>query len=143
ATRMNHLIQDLLDVARMEGGRLSIAQSRLSAQQVVAEAITAHEALAASADLELRLDAADDLPDLWADHERVLQIFENLIGNAIKFTAGGGRVTVGAEPLDDQVHFWVADTGIGLGPHEVPHVFERLWQASATGRRGAGLGLPI
>jgi PAS domain S-box-containing protein len=143
ATRMNHLIQDLLDVARMEGGRLSIAQSRVSAQHVLAEAIAAHEALVASADLELRLDGADDLPDLWADHERLLQVFENLIGNAIKFTAAGGRITVGAEPLDDQVHFWVADTGIGLAEHEVPHVFERLWQASATGRRGAGLGLPI
>ena len=143
ATRMNHLIQDLLDVARMEGGRLSIAQARLSAQQVLAESIAAHEALVASAHLELRLDAADDLPDLWADRERVLQIFENLIGNAIKFTPAGGRITVGAEPRDDRVLFWVADTGIGLGPEDLSRVFERLWQASGAGRHGAGLGLPI
>ena len=127
----------------MEGGRLSIAQSRLSAQQILAETITAHEALAAEAHLELRLDAADDLPDLWADHERLLQVFENLLGNAIKFTPAGGRITVGAEPRDDQVLFWVSDTGIGLGAHELPHVFERLWQASGAGRHGAGLGLPI
>jgi len=143
ATRMNHLIQDLLDVARMEGGRLSIAQTRLSAQQMLAEVVAAHEALAASANLELRLDAADELPELWADHERLLQIFENLIGNAIKFTPEGGRITVGAEPRDDRVLFWVADTGIGLGTDDLPHVFERLWQASGAGRHGAGLGLPI
>jgi PAS domain S-box-containing protein len=144
ATRMNHLIQDLLDVARMEGGRLSIAQAHLPAQQVLAEVIAAHETLATSRHLELRLDAADDLPELWADHERLLQIFENLIGNAIKFTPAGGRIIVGADPRDDHVLFWVADSGIGLASDEQARAFERLWQASATaGRHGAGLGLPI
>jgi signal transduction histidine kinase len=143
ATRMNHLIQDLLDVARMEGGRLTIERSPIPVEQVIADAVQTQEPLAASASLELRLDLEPELPELWADRDRLLRVFENLIGNAIKFTEGGGSITVGAAARDDEVLFWVADTGIGLAPDELPHVFERLWQARGAGRHGAGLGLPI
>lgn len=143
AKRMNRLIQDLLDVARMEGGRLSIEQQRITARQALSESARAEEALAASAALELRLDVAPDLPEVWADHDRLLQIFENLIGNAIKFTDPGGRITLGAAPRDGEVLFWVADTGGGIAAEDLPHVFERFWQARKAGRHGAGLGLPI
>jgi PAS domain S-box-containing protein len=143
ATRMNRLIQDLLDVARMEGGRLSIEQGRVSARQVIADAIQAHEQLAAAAAVQLRVDAAAALPELWADRSRLLQIFENLIGNAIKFTEPGGRITLGAVPGDGHVLFWVADTGAGIAEEHLPRLFERLWQASKAGQQGAGLGLPI
>jgi signal transduction histidine kinase len=142
ATRMNRLIQDLLDVARMEGGRLSIDQARVSAWQLLADAAQAQEPLAASASLELRLDADRELPELWADRHRLLQVFENLIGNAIRFTEAGGNIKVGAAARDGYVLFWVADTGTGIAPEHLPHVFERLWQASKAGQ-GAGLGLPI
>jgi signal transduction histidine kinase len=142
ATRMNHLIQDLLDVARMEGGRLKIECGRLSAQGAVADVVQTQEPLATSASLELRLDMPPTLPELWADRDRLLQVFENLIGNAIKFTEAGGSITVGAAPREGEVLFWVADTGVGMVADDLPHVFERLWQASG-GRHGAGLGLPI
>jgi PAS domain S-box-containing protein len=143
ATRMNHLIQDLLDVARMEGGRLVIDQARVSAREVLSDAVQAQEPLAAAAAMELRVDAASELPELWADRSRLLQIFENLVGNAIKFTAPGGRITLGAVPGEGHVLFWVADTGAGIAREHVPHLFERLWQASKAGQQGAGLGLPI
>jgi PAS domain S-box-containing protein len=143
ATRMNHLIQDLLDVARMEGGRLTIERERVAAGQIIADAVQAQAPLAASASLELRLQAERELPDLWADRNRVLQIFENLVGNAIKFTEPGGRITVGAAPGEGDVLFWVADTGVGIADEHLPHLFERLWQASKAGQHGAGLGLPI
>ena len=143
ATRMNHLIQDLLDVARMEGGRLTIERERVSAGQIIPEAIQTLAPLAASASLELQLQAEHELPELWADRNRLLQIFENLVGNAIKFTGPGGRITVGAAPGEGHVLFWVADTGIGIAEEHVPRLFERLWQASKAGQHGAGLGLPI
>ena len=142
AMRMNHLIQDLLDVARMEGGHLSIEPTRLAPQRAVLDAVQAQEGLAASVSLQLRLDVAPDLPELWADRGRLQQVFENLIGNAIKFTDPGGQVTVGAAARDGDVLFWVADTGRGIAPEDRAHVFDRLWQAkSVVG--GAGLGLPI
>jgi signal transduction histidine kinase len=141
-TRMNRLIQDLLDVARMEGGRLSIERVPVSAHAVIADAAQAQATLAASASLDLRLDAPKELPDVLADRQRILQVFENLVGNAIKFTGPGGLITVGAEPANGQVLFWVADTGAGIAADQLPHVFERLWQGKAAGQ-GAGLGLPI
>ena len=143
ATRMNHLIQDLLDVARMEGGRLTIEPERVPAGQIIADAVQAQAPFVAAARLELRLQAERELPELWADRSRVLQVFENLVGNAIKFTEPGGRITVGAAPGEGHVLFWVADTGIGIADEHVPRLFERLWQASKAGQHGAGLGLPI
>jgi signal transduction histidine kinase len=142
AMRMNHLIQDLLDVARMEGGRLSIEPGRVATRQAVVDAVSAQEALAASASLHLQADVPAELPALWADRDRLLQVFENLIGNAIKFTDAGGRVVVGATARDGDVLFSVADSGPGIGPEDLPHVFERLWQGK-TASGGAGLGLPI
>jgi PAS domain S-box-containing protein len=143
ARRMHRLIHDLLDVTRIEAGRLSIEQARVLAGRLVSDAVAAQEQLAASASLGLQLDVAQDLPDVWADRDRLLQVFENLIGNAVKFTASGGRVTVGAAPREGEVVFWVTDTGAGISADEAPHLFDRFWQAQQAGRHGAGLGLPI
>ena len=143
AKRMNRLIQDLLDVTRMEAGHLVIKQSRLRTQRVVADALEAQRPLAATACLELHVDMAPNLPDVWADRDRLLQVFENLIGNAVKFTEPGGRITAGAAPRDAEVLFWVADTGAGIVAEDVPHLFDRFWQAPKAGTPGAGLGLPI
>jgi len=71
------------------------------------------------------------------------QVFENLIGNAAKFTGADGRITIGARPRETDVLFWVADTGRGISADDLPHVFDRFWQARKAERRGAGLGLPI
>jgi signal transduction histidine kinase len=127
----------------MEGGRLSVEQGRVSVRQAVADAMHALEPLAAAASLGLRLDVPRGLPEVWADRDRLLQIFENLIGNAVKFSHPGGHVTVGAAPRDSDVLFWVADAGPGIAAADLPHVFERLWQAEKARHMGAGLGLPI
>ena len=70
-------------------------------------------------------------------------MLENLVGNAIKFTPAEGRITVGAAPREGEVLFWVADTGSGISPDGLPHVFDRFWQARKGAHHGAGLGLPI
>jgi signal transduction histidine kinase len=143
AVRMNRLIEDLLDVTRIEAGRLSVEQARLPAGQMLSDAVEAQKALAACAAVELRLEGAPELPELWADRHRLGQVFENLIGNAIKFTEPGGRITVGAAPGDGEALFWVADTGCGVAAEDLPHLFDRFWQARKSDRRSAGLGLPI
>ena len=142
-SRMNRLIADLLDIARLEAGRLSIEPGRVPAAGVVADALDAHKVQAASTSCTLHAELAPDLLDLWADRDRLLQIFENLIGNALKFTDPGGDVAVGAAPRDGEVVFWVRDTGRGMSADEVSHLFDRFWQARKSDRRGAGLGLPI
>src|SRR5262249_4589393 len=82
-------------------------------------------------------------PEVFADRDRLLQILENLVGNAIKFTEPGGHITLGAAPHHEGVLFWVADTGTGIAPDDLPHVFDRFWQARTGRRRRTGVGLPI
>ena len=82
-------------------------------------------------------------PEIWADDDRLLQVFENLIGNAIKFTPAGGRVTIGAQSRAGEVLFSIADTGAGIPAESLPRVFDRFWQAKRAERRGAGFRLPI
>jgi signal transduction histidine kinase len=142
-TRMNRLIQDLLDVVVMESGRLTIKRARLSARELIVAAIDTQRPLASSSFLELRVEVDRDVPEIWGDRDRLLQVLENLIGNAIKFTNAGGCITVGATARDHEVMFRVADTGSGIAPENLPRVFDRFWQANDSDRRGAGLGLAI
>jgi PAS domain S-box-containing protein len=144
AMRMTRLVEDLLDVARLEEGGLIVAPGRLGARRAIGDAVAAQVAVARSASVELELDISGDLPNVWADRDRLLQIFENLIGNAIKFTAAGGRIRVGGASRDGEVLFWVRDTGCGISAEDFPRVFDRFWQARRDDRqRGTGLGLPI
>jgi signal transduction histidine kinase len=141
ANRMNHLIRDLLDVSLIEAGKLGVEPCRVPAGQIVIDSVEAQRPLASAASLDIHLDLANELPALWGDQHRLLQVLENLVGNAIKFTPPGGHITVGAAPRKGEVLFWVADTGHGIPPDSLPHVFDRFWQARKG--RGAGLGLPI
>jgi PAS domain S-box-containing protein len=144
AMRMNALIQDLLDVAVLEAGQLKVEQIRLSAVDLVKEVVEAEAPLATSSKLELRLELAREVRDCLGDRNRLQRVLENLIGNALKFTKEGGRITVSVTSKDRDVVFSVADTGPGMDPEMTAHVFDRFWQATARASRlGAGLGLPI
>jgi signal transduction histidine kinase len=141
---MNRLIQDLLDVAVLETGLLKIDKLSLSPAALIGEAVHMQQAFAASASIELLVEATRDAPEVMGDRDRLLQVFENLISNALKFTEAGGRVTVGVTRVESAALFWVADTGRGMTGDEMARAFDRFWQASArSGRLGAGLGLPI
>jgi signal transduction histidine kinase len=86
----------------------------------------------------------DDLPPIHADSARIQQVLSNLVGNAIKFTPPGGRITVRAERAGpNEVRVVVSDTGPGIAPEMLPHVFSRFWQGKRSDRRGVGLGLSI
>lgn len=143
ARRMNRLIQDLLDTTRMETGSLPIAPQRLPAAQVVLGSEESHRDLVSSSSLQLQVELPPELPDIWGDRDRLSQVFENLLGNAAKFTPAGGQITVGARPGEREIVFWVADTGSGIAAADVPRLFDRFWQARKGERRGAGLGLSI
>jgi signal transduction histidine kinase len=143
ANRMERLIKDLLDVGLMEAGQLKIEPERLSAAELARDALEMQKPLASSAGLELQLEVEHNLRAVWGDRSRLLQVFENLIGNALKFTKQGGRITIGAKDLDHEVEFVVADTGCGIAPENVPRIFDPFWQARRSGGEGAGLGLPI
>ena len=141
---MNRLIQDLLDVASIEAGRLAVERRPEAVTPLLERAAAMFERTAADRSLIVRVTAPAGLPSVVADAERVLQVLANLLGNAVKFTEPGGAITVSAEPLDGEVAISVIDSGVGIPPEHLPHIFERYWYARRTAhKRGSGLGLAI
>lgn len=144
AQRMRRLIEDLLDVTRLEGGKqLPIEPAPLEVKPLLQETYELFKTQAASSAIALDADAADDVPPVYADHHRVIQVLSNLVGNAMKFTPAGGRIVVHATRSDGQVLFAVSDTGPGIPQRNLKDIFNPYWQAKRTARLGAGLGLPI
>jgi signal transduction histidine kinase len=143
ATRMNRMIEALLTVSRIEEGALAVKRKRVWVQGLLDEVAEAHESLATASLLDLRVDRPRDASAVWADRERILQVFDNLVGNAIKFTPPGGVITIGARSAHGEAMFWVSDTGPGVAAEDIPHLFDRFWQATRNDKRGAGLGLAI
>jgi PAS domain S-box-containing protein len=143
ASHMTRLIRDLLDITCIEAGSLSIGPVRVDAGRFLGEFVEAQALAVSSTSHDLRLDVAPSLGEVMADRDRLLQVLENLVANACKFTGPHGRVTVGATPRGGEVLFWVRDTGVGIDVRDLPHLFDRFWQASKADRRGVGLGLPI
>jgi len=142
AERMNRLIGDLLDVASIEAGRLFVEPHPEPVRPLIHEALESARPQALEKSLRLEERLLRSL-DVVCDRERVLQVLGNLIGNAIKFTPEGGSVTVSAEPIGDEVVFAVRDSGVGVAAKQLPHVFDRFWQATPKARLGSGLGLTI
>ncbi|MBD0321065.1 MAG: GAF domain-containing sensor histidine kinase, partial [Gemmatimonadetes bacterium] len=140
---MNRMIEDLLEITRIETGRLAVECSPVEVPGLLEEVTTMMAPLARQAGLRLECHAARPLPTLYADRDRLVQVFSNLLGNAIKFTPEGGVVSVRAEDGDGTVSVQVADTGAGIPEEHLPRLFDRFWQARRSDRRGLGLGLPI
>ena len=142
AARMKRLIGDLIDIASIDLGQLAIAASHGDARLLVAEAVDTFQAAATAK--HVKLEAATDSAMLAVfDHERMLQVFANLIANALKFTRPGGAVVVAGVAEGDDWRFSVRDTGIGIPGHLLTAVFERFVQVAQDDRRGLGLGLYI
>jgi PAS domain S-box-containing protein len=144
AKQMERLIQDLLDMASIESGHLSVAPTTGSVTELIAEAIERIQPLASAKLIALEADvAAEPLPAHF-DRERVLQVFSNVLGNAVKFTPARGRISIQARGLDARfIQVAISDTGNGIDPAQLPFVFDRFWQAKETARAGTGLGLAI
>jgi signal transduction histidine kinase len=143
ADRMNRLIEDLLDVARIEQGRLSLTPGPVALATLLDHLDEAHETVARRAGVEWRVERPPTLPTLHLDADRVMQALDNLIGNAVKFTPASGTVRVEIRLEAGLIRFGVLDTGAGMDAEQLAHAFDRFWQARPGDRRGAGLGLVI
>jgi PAS domain S-box-containing protein len=143
ADRMNRMIQDLLDVKRMESGRLALEPRPERVAALICDTIDMLRPLASGSSIRLEYDFASNLPAVMADAARISQVLSNLVGNAVKFTPREGLITISAEQNDGEVRFAVIDTGPGIPAEQLPHIFGRFWQAKPSDRRGIGLGLAI
>ena len=144
AEHMQRLRQDLLDAATIEAGGLAIEPGPQDPEALIEETLDNFASLAAERGICLTGGVREPCSEVLADRERILQVFANLVGNAIKFTPEGGRIEVGAEHgADGTVLFRVSDTGTGIAPDHLPHIFDRFWKTQGGNRQGAGLGLAI
>lgn len=142
--RMNALVEDLLELARVESGREPTLQAVMHVGPVVQEAVTRFRSPAAQKGVDLVVEVPDSLPAVRADERRIGQVITNLLDNALKWTAPGGSIRVWAAAKPGTVQVGVQDTGAGIAPDDLPHVFERFYKADRARRDGgSGLGLAI
>ncbi|OJH36558.1 sensor histidine kinase [Cystobacter ferrugineus] len=140
---MRDLIAGLLDRSRLQGEPVPLTLQALAVADLIEQALQVLEPLAHGKTLKLQVAVSPEARPVKADRERVLQIIGNLVGNAIKFTPPGGTITLRAKPVDGMMRFSVKDSGPGISPADVPHLFERFWRSASASERGTGLGLNI
>ncbi|MEO2005324.1 MAG: HAMP domain-containing sensor histidine kinase, partial [Candidatus Poribacteria bacterium] len=144
--RLSHLITDLLDLSRIESGRMEMRMAPTSIVEVVATRIDDIRPQADEKQISITLEAADGVPDVVADGERVGQVVTNLLSNAVKFTPQGGSVRARIRLEGSLLSVQVVDTGMGIPPEERSLIFDKFHQVSSVHTRqqgGTGLGLAI
>ncbi|UCH34247.1 MAG: response regulator [Armatimonadota bacterium] len=145
ADRVGRLIEDVLDIARIESGRVAWTFGAMELPSLLSFCVRSVAPLAQVKGLEMRVEVPSDLPPVRADRDRIAQVLNNLLSNALKFTERG-TITVGAERCDDEVRVYVSDSGPGIADEEHEHIFEKFHQVSqglTDKPRGTGLGLAI
>jgi signal transduction histidine kinase/CheY-like chemotaxis protein len=141
-----HIVNDVLDLSKIEAGRMTLTREWVSLSLVVDSVYRSIAPLAIQKSIELTIDVREDLPDVYIDPVRVKQVLYNLISNAIKFTPTGGRVVVRAKEVDDRIELSVEDTGVGLSDEDIGRLFQEFEQIDLPTRarpEGTGLGLAL
>lgn len=146
AHRLRHLVNDLLDLSKIEAGMMKLHRELIAPRSIVEAVLEQLITFAAQAGVILRNQVSPHLPEVYCDGRRIEHVLINLISNAIKFTPQGGQVTMTAEKGDRQVRFCVADNGSGIPTEALPRIFDKFFQvhtSTETGIKGTGLGLAI
>jgi two-component system phosphate regulon sensor histidine kinase PhoR len=142
--RMDQLIAEMLELSRLESGESPLELKLIDAHSLVETAIKQFSAIAIDSELKLETNLSKDLPTVLVDAKRIDHVFTNLISNAVKWSSAGDTITVKAWVDDGTVWFSVADTGLGVDPEHLPHIFERFFKTDAArSQPGTGLGLSI
>jgi signal transduction histidine kinase len=142
--QLGNLIDDLLNMSRLESGRFQIYKERISIKNTIHDAVEGFHSLASEKSIVINEDIRSTLPEIDGDRERLGQVIDNLLSNAIKFSNDGGRVTVNGEVNGSELLVRVTDCGIGISKETMPHLFERFYRAKdLMARGGTGLGLYI
>ncbi len=143
AQRLRALVDDLLDLSRLESGRLSLARIPVSLPALARQALVVLAPQARDKGAELLLEMPPDLPPALGDPHKLTWVLTNLVGNALRYITAGGHVRVGGETAGGFLHVWVADDGAGIAPEQQARIFEKFSQAGNGSPGGAGLGLAL
>ncbi len=143
---LSRLVADLRDLALAEAGQLRLELKAVTLGDLITQVSEGLDVQASERNVQLKLEITENLPKVQADEQRVEQVLFNLMSNALRHTPAGGTITTSAEPGDGHVLVSVRDTGKGISPEDLPHVFERFYRADRSRARstgGSGLGLTI
>jgi len=141
--RMARITSDLIDVSKIEAGHFPLELAPIEVSLLVDEVVTLSQPLALDKSIRIEKNISKEVSVVICDRDRIVQSLLNLLNNAIKFTAEGGTIRVEVDRVDDQIRFKIRDTGCGISKDQLPHVFERFWQAKHRQYLGSGLGLYI
>lgn len=141
--RMARLLTDLLDLARIESGTLSIVRRQHGVRALMIEVHRTYQPMFYERSLDFSIQTPHEEIVVFFDHDRIVQVLSNLLGNAMKFTQAGGTVVLQVQRQAENVIFTLRDNGPGISAAALPHLFERFWQMDSDARRGLGLGLHI
>jgi len=146
--RLSILVNDLLDISRMEAGRVSLSLQPLDLREIAASVMgeVARHSQVEKREMDLKLDAPPDLPRVYGDLERVHQILSNLLDNAYRYSPEKGHITVHLKKVEGEVQVDVIDNGVGIAPEDQDRIFERFFRGEnplVLATPGTGLGLPI
>lgn len=141
--RLQAMVDDLLDLSRLEAGRIEMHPRPMAADSLVKAEIEAHRAAAAERGVQLSAHPSLAGDEVLVDPERIALVFSNLVTNAIRHTPGNGKIEVRARPTDGAVRFEVADTGEGILPEYQRRIFDKFFRVPGSASHGAGLGLSI
>jgi two-component system phosphate regulon sensor histidine kinase PhoR len=146
SNRLADLIDDLLDLSKIESGKMNIVLSPLDIRPVLDRSLRVLEKLIKTKRLVVSIDAPAEIPQVLADDKRLAQVFLNLLDNAVKYTPEGGAIKVNFSVNQQAIHIDVMDTGIGIPEKDIPRIFERFYRVDKARSRelgGTGLGLSI
>jgi NtrC-family two-component system sensor histidine kinase KinB len=141
--RLHRVIEDLLDISRMESGGAEMQFEPVNVQDLVLQVTDGMRSAFLDQKIALHLEVAPEVPRVLIDPTRFQLVFDNLLGNALKYTSAGGAVSIAARPEDGLVSFSVEDTGSGIAPEHLPRIFEKFFRVPGQAHIGSGLGLTI
>lgn len=146
ADRLQRLVQDLQELSRVEAGQTQVEFTACKPHEIIAPVVDRMRPQFYEKDITLTVAVSDDLPAVRADPDRIAQVLTNLLGNALQYSAFGGEVHVRVSREQDTLRFVVTDTGIGIAPHDLDHIFERFYRVDKSRSRssgGSGIGLTV
>jgi signal transduction histidine kinase len=143
ARRMARLIRDLLDLASLQAGKLSVEKGATTFANIFREVEESHSSEARAKNIRLEFVRNVRSDRVVCDKDRIVQVLSNLVGNAVKFTPMNGHVAVQCSELEDEFLVVVQDDGPGISADDLPHIFDRFWRADRASALGTGLGLSI
>lgn len=144
--RQTHIVDDLLDISRIENGREIYRKELVDLYNIINSAANIIKNQAEEKGLELTIDVGQNLTKIKADRDKLIQVFVNLLGNALKFTHQGGNVEVKSREFKEYIEIHIKDNGIGIPPNRIDKIFDKFYQIDSTSTRpysGSGLGLAI